>query len=76
MQMQGEQAEANMLLLKAHAHREKVGMWLGFILAVTLIICGTLIILSGHDVAGFAVVTTPAITIAGVFIYNRRRRKD
>lgn len=56
--------------------RLQYGMWLGFVLALALIICGTLIILSGHDVAGFAVVTAPAITIAGVFIYNQRRRKD
>ncbi len=60
------------ILVNAAVQHEKLGMWRGFILALTIIASGTLVILSGFSLVGFAMVTAPAIAIATVFLSSSR----
>ena len=63
-------------VIDASIHRERRGMWLGFILAFTLLICGTAIILSGYSTEGLGVLAADAIMLAVVYVVDRRSRES
>ncbi len=75
-QQQRHKMKVQEILVNAATQHEKLGMWRGFILALAIIASGTLVILSGFSVAGFALVTGPAIAIAGVFLYDRHSSRS
>lgn len=57
---------------QASFQREKLGMRLGFGLAVVMMTSGTLVILSGFGLEGFGLVASPAIAIAVVYLKELR----
>ena len=57
---------------QASFQREKLGMWLGFGLAVVMMASGTLVILSGFGLEGFGLVASPAAVIAVVYLKELR----
>ena len=59
-------------VITASIQQERRGMWLGFILAFALILCGTAIILSGYSAEGLALIAADAIAIAVVYVHDRR----
>lgn len=69
-------AEMTKSLLNASIQTEKLGMWFGFVLALVMMVSGTLVILSGFDVAGFGLIAAPAITIAAVYFHDRRGSRN
>ncbi len=51
-------------------------MWLGFVLAFTLLISGTAIILSGYSAEGLVLIGADAAAMAIVYAIDRRSRED
>ncbi len=62
-------------VIDASIQRERRGMWLGFVLAFSLIICGTLVILAGYSAEGLAVIAADAAVLAVVYVLDRRSRE-
>lgn len=62
-------------VIDASIQREKRGMWLGFILAFSLIVCGTLVILAGYRVEGLVVIAADAAILAVVYVLDQRSRE-
>lgn len=62
-------------VIDASIHRERRGMWLGFVLAFSPIICGTLVILAGYSAEGLAVIAADAAVLAVVYFLDRRSRE-
>ena len=62
-------------VIEASIQRERRGMWLGFVLAFSLIVCGTLVILAGYSAVGLAVIAADAAVLAMVYIFDRRSRE-
>lgn len=58
------------------AQQERRGMWLGFVLALSLILCGTATILAGHSAEGLVLVSADAAVLAIVYLADRRNRSD
>lgn len=54
--------------------QERRGMWLGFVLALSLIVCGTAVILAGHGAEGLVLIAADAGALAVVYIVDRRGR--
>ena len=62
--------------VQATIRQDRLNLGLGFILALSLILCGTAVILAGHSTAGLALIAADAIAIAGIYIYDRRSGDD
>ena len=60
----------------ASFQQAKRGMWFGFVLAFSLIVCGTAVILSGYSAEGLAVIAADAGVLAVVYYVDRRSRED
>ncbi len=58
------------------AKREQFGMWFYFIIALVMIVGGTVIILSGYSTAGLVALVAPLATLAGSFLYNHRSARQ
>lgn len=67
---------AEVKVIDASIQQERRGMWLGFVLAFTLLICGTAIILSGYRAEGLGVIAADAAVLAVVYVVDRRSRED
>lgn len=63
-------------VIEASIQQERRGMWLGFVLAFSLIFCGTTIILSGYSAEGLALIAADALAIAVVYVHDRRGIED
>ncbi|MCY3832823.1 MAG: hypothetical protein OXG85_07380 [Chloroflexi bacterium] len=63
-------------VIDASIHQERRGMWLGFVLALSLILCGTAIILSGYSAEGLALIAADALAIAVVYVHDRRGKES
>ena len=61
-------------VLDASIQQEKLGMWLGFVLAFSMIICGTAVILSGSSIEGLALIAADILAISIVYVQDRRNR--
>lgn len=62
-------------VIEASIQRERRGMWLGFVLAFSLIVCGALVILAGYSAEGLALIAADAAVLAVVYIFDRRSRE-
>lgn len=58
------------------AKREQFGMWFYFIIALAMIVGGTVIILSGYSTAGLVTLVAPLATLASSFLYNHRSTRQ
>ncbi|MCY4146761.1 MAG: hypothetical protein OXE95_08135 [Chloroflexi bacterium] len=67
---------AEVKVVDASIQRERRGMWLGFALAMTLILCGTAVILAGYSAEGLGVIGSTAGALAVAYIVDRRSRED
>ncbi len=55
--------------------RSFIGLFFGFIIVISAIICGTLLILKGHSAWGLSVVISALGTIIGAFAWSKRQRE-
>ena len=58
------------------AQQERRGMWLGFLLALSLIVCGTAIILAGYSAEGLVLISADAAVLAIVYVVDRQNRSE
>ena len=70
-QSQQNTAEMERYLLTTFIQRERLGMWLGFVLALVMLTGSFAVILSGFSAAGLISVFGSVISIAGAFAYHR-----
>lgn len=70
-QSQQNTAEKEKYLLTAFIQRERLGMWLGFVLALVMLTGSFAVILSGFSTVGLISIFGSVISIAGAFAYNR-----
>ena len=70
-QSQQNTAEMEKYLLTTFIQRERLGMWLGFALALVMLTGSFAVILSGFSTVGLISIFGSVISIAGAFAYNR-----
>lgn len=58
--------------LAAAVSEARLGQFLGFGIAFTAIVCGTLVLLITGSASGFAVILSAIVALVGVFVYDRR----
>lgn len=63
-------------VVKADVWRSWTGLLLGFIIAVSIVACGTWLIVKNHDFAGGSMITTGIASIVGSFIYGTRSQRQ
>ena len=61
-------------VINSNAFVQKVGPFLGFIVAMTAVVGGIVLILKGKDGYGLASIIAPLAGLAGVFIYGKQRQ--
>ena len=54
---------------------QKVGPFLGFVIAMTAVVGGIVLILKGKDGYGLAAIVSALTALAGVFVYGKRQQK-
>jgi uncharacterized membrane protein len=62
-------------VIESNAFVQKVGPFLGFIVAMTAVVGGIILILKGKDGYGLAAIITPLAALAGVFIYGKTQQR-
>lgn len=70
------QRTAEAKILDASIQRERRGMWLGFVLAFSLIVCGTMVILAGRSAEGLVLIAADVAVLAVVYVHDRRSREN
>ena len=69
--------ELERTVVASNAFVQKVGPFLGFIVAMTAVVGGIQLILRGRDGYGLAAIIAALASLAGVFIYGKsKQRKD
>ena len=67
--------EIEKTVINSNAFVQKVGPFLGFIVAMTAVIGGIVLILKGKDGYGLAAIITALASLAGVFIYGKKQQR-
>src|SRR5437879_5097709 len=67
--------ELEKTVIKSNAFVQKVGPFLGFIVAMTAVAGGTLLVLKGKDAYGLAAIIGALASLAGVFIYGKKKQR-
>ena len=62
--------------IQATIRQDRLSLALGFVLALSLVLCGTAVILAGYSAAGLALIAADAVAIAGIYIHDRRSSDD
>lgn len=63
-------------VIRSDVRRSWTGLILGFVVAMTVVLCGTWMIATGHDWAGGSMITTGLGSIVGVFVYGSRSQRQ
>lgn len=63
------------MVVESNTQSQTQGLWLGFILAIVVVISGAFLIYLGHDVYGLAAIITALASLVGVFIYGKYQQK-
>jgi len=62
-------------VVNASISNERVGMWLAFVLAMAMVLCGTFLISEDKDPQGLAMIAGTLAALCGVFVYSRRQEQ-
>ena len=62
-------------VVESDVRRSWVGLWLGFIISMTIIVGGCILVGLGHDAAGAGIATGGVAALAGVFVYGTTIRQ-
>ena len=60
-------------VIEGDSRKETLGMWLGAIVAVFLIACGTFAVYNGYDWAGTTMIVSTILGIVGAFVSETRK---
>ena len=63
-------------VVEGDSKRESLGMWLGALVAVFLIGCGTFLVYNGHDWAGTTMIVLTIVGIVGAFVSGTRKARN
>jgi uncharacterized membrane protein len=63
-------------VIRSDVRRSWTGLVLGFVVAMSVVACGTWMIAIGHDWAGGSMITTGLGSIVGVFVYGSRSQRQ
>ncbi|MGH9786420.1 MAG: hypothetical protein ACRD88_19805, partial [Terriglobia bacterium] len=63
-------------VVDSNCKNERLGTILGLILAMTALIGGFALVASGRDAGGIAAIVTSLASLAGVFIYGKRKQQQ
>ena len=72
MEVEKIAAQAKIEDRSAERNQFRRGQWLAFVLALTLIICGTACILMSHDWAGATIITGTLASLVLAFMWGKR----
>lgn len=64
------------VVVNGDSRRAYLGLSAGFLVALTVIGCGTFLIYTGHDWAGASLVGLDLASFVGVFVYGTKVRRD
>ena len=67
---QRQRIEHEEKVLNAVLQKERRGAWLGFALALAMMLLSAFAIYMGSDLVGFALIATSIVSLAGVFLYS------
>ncbi len=62
-------------VVKANIKNERVGMVFAFIIAMTVIVLGSLLVWQGRDTTGLALIIADVTALAGLFVYQKESNK-
>lgn len=62
-------------VVESNAFVQKLGPILGFIIAMTAVVGGFFLIEKGKDAYGLAAIITALASLAGVFVYGKKKQK-
>lgn len=58
-------------VVSSNINKESLGMWMAFLITMTAIIGGIIIILDDKSAAGLQIIITSLVILVGIFIYGR-----
>lgn len=58
-------------VVSSNIRKESIGQWMGFLIALTAIIGGVIVILNNKSAEGLSMIITALTSLVGVFIYGR-----
>ncbi len=61
-------------VVNSNAFVQKVGPFLGFVVAMTVVVGGMVLILRGKDGYGLAAIIAALASLAGVFVYGKAKQ--
>jgi uncharacterized membrane protein len=67
--------ELEKTVVNSNTFVQKVGPFLGFIVAMTAVVGGTFLVLRGKDGYGLAAIIAALASLAGVFIYGKKQQR-
>lgn len=62
-------------VINSNSFVQKLGPFLGFIVAMTAVVGSIVLVLKGKDGYGLAAILTPLAGLAGVFVYGKLQQK-
>ena len=62
-------------VIESNISAQKLGTILGFVVAMTAIIGGSLLVYSGKETSGLTAIITALAGLVGVFVYGKREQK-
>ena len=75
-QQQTHRQHLEKVVIESDARRANLGMFLGFIIALALGLGGIGLIALGRQIDGLAIIFVPLASLAGIFVYTQRARKQ
>ncbi|MBO6037524.1 MAG: DUF2335 domain-containing protein [Acetobacter sp.] len=63
------------LAIRTQARNSTLGIVSGFLIGMTIVLCGTFLIWSGHSGIGFSTLVGSIGSLVGVFIYKKEPEK-
>lgn len=62
-------------IVRGNVYSQKVGLWLGFFLALIVISCGAWLVYSGRAGWGAGLITLPLVSLVSVFVFGKREQR-
>lgn len=63
-------------VIKSNIGAQRLGVILGFVVAMTAVVGGIYLVAIGRSAGGLAAIIAPLAALVGVFVYGKRRQRD
>jgi len=61
--------------IDSEIRNSRLGIFSGFVICMTTIICGAIVAYAGKEWPGYAIIVTGLVSLAGVFVYGTATRR-